>query len=208
MRLRNIKDAHNIIESSSYLIEKYDNDFKNNNPIEIEIGMGKGNFLINKAILNPNINYIGIERYASILVSVVKKLEKYDLPNLKIMNIDAINIDEYFNKSVSKIYLNFSDPWPKKRHIKRRLTSDQFLNKYENLFENDKVIELKTDNRGFFEYSLINLSKNNYILEEVKLDLYKDLNEDNIQTEYEIKFLNNNLPIYKLKARQIIDKNR
>lgn len=201
MRLRNIKNAHDIIRTSNYLVTE--NPFEE---VEIEIGMGKGDFIINKAIQNPNINFIGIEVYATVLVSAVKKLEEYNLPNLKIMNIDAIDIDKYFKNNVSKIYLNFSDPWPKKRHTKRRLTSDTFLEKYKNIFKGDYIIEMKTDNRNLFEYSLINLSQNDYKLESVSLDLYKELDLENVQTEYEKKFSSMGLPIYKLKVVHKVDK--
>lgn len=209
MRLRNIKDASNIINKSKYVIKNYNDDFKNDHRIEIEIGMGKGDFLITKALQNPDINFIGIEKYASVLVSVIKKLEDMVIPNLRIMNIDAINIDDYFNSNISKIYINFADPWPKKRHSKRRLTSDIFLSKYIKIFKDDYMIELKTDNRTLFEYSLVNLSKNNYHLDVVKLDLYNDLDKDNVATEYEKKFVAKGIPIYKLVARHLIDnKNR
>ena len=212
MRLRNIKGAHDIIGQSSYLIsnpQNYKNNFKkifeNDNKIEIEIGMGKGDFIIEKAKRNPDINFIGIEKYATVLVSVVKKLENESLPNLRIMNIDASEIDEIFGQEVSKIYLNFSDPWPKKKHHSRRLTSEIFLNRYSKIFENDRIIEMKTDNRNLFEYSIICLSNCNYIFEEISLDLYKNIPEDNIQTEYERKFVSLGMPIYKLKVVQRLD---
>ena len=213
MRLRNIKNAQDIISKSKYVVlnpkeyrGKMQQLFKNNNKIEVEIGMGKGDFVINKARLNPNINFIGIEKYASVLVKAVKKLENVELNNLKIMNIDADTIDEVFASEIDQIYLNFSDPWPKKKHANRRLTSPLFLDKYDKIFKNDKVIEMKTDNRNLFEYSLVTLSQKKYLFEEIKLDLYTDLNEDNIQTEYEKKFVSLGLPIYKLKARCQIDK--
>ncbi len=213
MRLRNIKNAQDIISKSKYVVlnpkeyrGKMQQLFKNNNKIEVEIGMGKGDFIINKARLNPNINFIGIEKYASVLVKAVKKLENVELNNLKIMNIDADTIDEVFASEIDQIYLNFSDPWPKKKHANRRLTSPLFLDKYDKIFKNDKVIEMKTDNRNLFEYSLVTLSQKKYLFEEIKLDLYTDLNADNIQTEYEKKFVSLGLPIYKLKARCQIDK--
>ena len=201
MRLRNIKGAQDIISKSEYYVlnpelhkGKFKEIFNNNNDIEIEIGMGKGNFIINKAITNPNINYIGIEKYPTVLLSAFKKLNVLKLKNLKIICIDA------------KLYLNFSDPWPKKKHANRRLTSYIFLNKYSKIFKNDYFIEMKTDNKKLFEYSLVSFSQNNYIFEEIKLDLYSDLNDDNIQTEYEKKFVDLGLPIYKLKVIHKIDK--
>lgn len=213
MRLRNIKGAQDIISKSEYYVlnpelhkGKFKEIFNNNNDIEIEIGMGKGNFIINKAITNPNINYIGIEKYPTVLLSAFKKLNVLKLKNLKIICIDANNIDNIFDKEITKLYLNFSDPWPKKKHANRRLTSYIFLNKYSKIFKNDYFIEMKTDNKKLFEYSLVSFSQNNYIFEEIKLDLYSDLNDDNIQTEYEKKFVDLGLPIYKLKVIHKIDK--
>ena len=207
MRLRNKKGAQDIIKKSEYYIEnpqqfrgKFNKLFKNKNDIEIEIGMGKGNFILEKALKNPNINYIGIEKYPTVLLCAFKKINNLKLNNLKIICIDANEIDEIFDKEISKIYLNFSDPWPKKKHADRRLTSPKFLEKYSKIFKNDYVIEMKTDNKKLFEYSLVNFSQNNYMFVEVKLDLYSDLDVDNIQTEYEKKFVNLGLPIYKLKV--------
>ena len=212
MRLRNIKGAHDIIGKSSYLIsdfEKYKGNFKeifkNDNKIEIEIGMGKGDFIIEKARRNPDINFIGIEKYATVLVSAMKKLENETLPNLRIINMDASSITDVLEKEISKNYLNFSDPWPKKKHSDRRLTSSIFLNKYSNIFEGNYVIEMKTDNRKLFEYSLVSLSENNYILKEVSLDLYQSDLVDNVQTEYERKFVSLGMPIYKLYAIHNVD---
>lgn len=158
--------------------------FNNDNNIEVEIGMGKGKFIIEKAIQNPNINYIGIEKYDSPLVSAVKKLEELEINNLKLICIDALGIEEVFDHEIDKIYLNFSDPWPKKRHAKRRLTSSIFLNKYENLFENEKHIEMKTDNDDLYNYSCESFIENGY-------DIVKtDTNYlDTIRTEYEDKFI-------------------
>lgn len=211
MRLRNIKGADAIIAKSCYLIENPENYkgnfkslFKNDNPIEIEIGMGKGNFILEKAKRNPNINYIGIEKYATVLVYATKKLENENLNNLKIICLDAMNIDEIFDKEISKIYLNFSDPWPKKRHANRRLTSQIFLNKYSKIFKNDHIIEMKTDNRNLFEYSICSLSSN-YIFEEVNLNLYEEIDSSNVPTEYETKFVNKGMIIYKLKAIHKVD---
>jgi len=212
MRLRNIKGAHDIISKSAYLIVDYNNHkgkfkeiFSNSNDIEIEIGMGKGSFIIEKARKNPNINFIGIEKYASVLVSAFKKLENVDLPNLKIINMDANFIDDVFENEISKVYLNFSDPWPKKKHSNRRLTSKLFLDKYSKIFVGDRVIEMKTDNMKLFEYSLTSLSESNYVLKEVNLDLHNSLIEDNVQTEYEKKFSSLGMPIYRVLAIHSID---
>lgn len=192
MRLKHIKDADKIINKSDYIIEnpeeykgKWNKLFNNENNIEIEIGTGKGKFIIEKAIQNPNINFIGIEKYDSPLVSAVKKLEELDINNLRLICYDAFNIENIFDKEISKIYLNFSDPWPKKRHTKRRLTSDRFLEKYDLIFKDTKRIEMKTDNDDLFEYSCESLTNYGYKIIE------KDTNHiSNITTEYEDKFRN------------------
>lgn len=191
MRLKHIKNAEEIISKSKYLVKSprenkgnWNKVFNNDNNIEVEIGMGKGKFIIEKAIQNLNINYIGIEKYDSPLVSAVKKLEELEINNLKLICIDALGIEEVFDHEIDKIYLNFSDPWPKKRHAKRRLTSSIFLNKYENLFENEKHIEMKTDNDDLYNYSCESFIENGY-------DIVKtDTNYlDTIRTEYEDKFI-------------------
>ena len=212
MRLRNIKGAQDIIAKSKYLVQdpsqykgNFSKLFNNTNPIQIEIGMGKGDFIIEKAKQNPDINFIGIEKYASVLVYAMKKLESIELPNLKILNIDASTIDETFSKEIDRVYLNFSDPWPKKKHSNRRLTSHIFLNKYKNIFKNDNIIEMKTDNQGLFEYSIVSLSENRYILKYVTFDLYNDDLEGNVPTEYEKKFVSKGMSIYKLIAVHSLD---
>lgn len=191
MRLKHIKNAEEIISKSKYLEQnprenkgKWNKVFNNDNNIEIEIGMGKGKFIIEKAIQNPNINFIGIEKYDSPLVSAVKKLDELELNNLRLVCIDALGIEEIFDHEIDKIYLNFSDPWPKKRHAKRRLTSNVFLNKYESLFKNEKRIEMKTDNDDLYDYSCESFIENGY-------DIVKtDTNYlDTIRTEYEDKFI-------------------
>ena len=191
MRLKHIKNADEIISKSKYLVKnpkenkgKWNKVFNNDNNIEIEIGTGKGKFIIEKAIQNPNINFIGIEKYDSPLVSAVKKLEELELNNLKLICFDALEIEEVFVHEINKIYLNFSDPWPKKRHAKRRLTSSVFLNKYDSLFKNEKRIEMKTDNDDLYEFSIESLIENGY-------DVIKtDTNYlDTIRTEYEDKFI-------------------
>ena len=191
MRLKHIKNAEEIISKSKYLEQNprdnkgnWNKVFNNDNNIEIEIGMGKGKFIIEKAIQNPNVNFIGIEKYDSPLVSAVKKLEELELNNLRLVCIDALGIEEIFDHEIDKIYLNFSDPWPKKRHVKRRLTSSVFLNKYESLFKNEKRIEMKTDNDDLYDYSCESFIENGY-------DIVKtDTNYlDTIRTEYEDKFI-------------------
>ena len=191
MRLKHIKNEEEIISKSKYLEQNprdnkgnWNKVFNNDNNIEIEIGMGKGKFIIEKAIQNPNVNFIGIEKYDSPLVSAVKKLEELELNNLRLVCIDALGIEEIFDHEIDKIYLNFSDPWPKKRHVKRRLTSSVFLNKYESLFKNEKRIEMKTDNDDLYDYSCESFIENGY-------DIVKtDTNYlDTIRTEYEDKFI-------------------
>ena len=191
MRLKHIKDADKIIAKSSYLVSnpfEYKNNwnklFGNDNPIEIEIGTGKGKFIISKAIDNPNINYIGIEKYDTPLVGAVKKLNDIDIGNLKLICMDANRIEEIFGKEISKIYLNFSDPWPKKRHTKRRLSSSLFLSKYDSIFKDKKQIEMKTDNDDLYEYSLLSFEENGYKI--VKTDTNY---LDKYTTEYEDKFI-------------------
>ena len=190
MRLKHIKDADKIIKKSNYIIEnpeeykgKWNKLFNNDNNIEIEIGTGKGKFIIEKALQNSNINFIGIEKYDSPLVSAVKKLEELDINNLRLICYDAFTIDNIFDKEISKIYLNFSDPWPKKRHTKRRLTSSRFIEKYDLIFKDTKMIEMKTDNDDLFDYSCESFSEYGYKI------VSKDTNHiSDITTEYEDKF--------------------
>ena len=208
MRLRNVKNAASIVENSNYVINnpkefvgKFQSLFNNDNPINIEIGMGKGDFIIGMAQKYPNINFIGIEKYESVMVRAIEKLENIELPNLKLIRMDAIEIDEVFNKEINTIYLNFSDPWPKKRHAKRRLTSEIFLRLYDKIFIGIPHIIQKTDNIGLFASSLVSLSKYGYSLEEVSLDL-KNEDIDNVVTEYENKFMNLGTNINYLNAKK------
>lgn len=208
MRLRNVKGAKEKILSSRYNIDNpFDNInnwnkvFNNSNPIYIEIGMGKGKFIIENAINNPNINYIGIEKFDSVIVRAIEKVEELDIPNLKFIRMDATRIGEVFNKEIDKIYLNFSDPWPKDRHTKRRLTSPIFLEKYDKVFRDDNIIEMKTDNIDLFNYSVDSLKEYGYNIEYLTNDLHKE-NVDNIMTEYEERFSKLNIKINKLIARK------
>ena len=196
MRLRNVKNAVDIVNNSKYVITNYseykgnfNSLFNNTNKtLRVEIGMGKGDFIIGMAEKYPDVNFIGIEKYESVMVRAIQKLEDKELNNLKLIRMDAINVDEVFDKEVEILYLNFSDPWPKKRHEKRRLTSDVFLSKYDAIFSDLPHIIQKTDNVGLFAYSLSSLSIYGYTLENVSLDL---VNEDipNVVTEYEQKFM-------------------
>lgn len=205
MRLKNVRNASEIINSSSYVIKepqnyrgKWNKLFNNDNPIDIEIGMGKGDFIIEMAKRHPNINYIGIEMFDSVIVRAVQKLEGETIDNLKLIRMDANLINNVFYKEINTIYLNFSDPWPKNRHEKRRLTSSYFLKKYDDIFKGEKKIFQKTDNIGLFAYSVESLSCYGYTLKNVTMDL-KDL-EDNVMTEYEKKFVSKNVKICRLEA--------
>lgn len=195
MRLRNVKNAVTIVNESPYTInnpEKYCGNysslFGNTNEIHIEIGMGKGDFIIGMAEKYPNINFIGIEKYESVMVRAIQKLDNRDLPNLRLIRMDATSIEEIFKEEISTLYLNFSDPWPKTKHAKRRLTSPNFLSKYDSLFIGNPHIIQKTDNIGLFAYSLASLSQNGYTLLDVSLDL-ANTDIPNVPTEYEKKFM-------------------
>ena len=207
MRVRNVKNKEEIISNSIYTIDnpesykgKWQTLFNNNNPIYLEIGMGKGKFILENAKNNPNINYIGIEKNGSVLSYAIKKIEEYKLSNLKLICFDANKIDELLYKDIDLLYLNFSDPWPKNRHEKRRLTSNSFLEKYDKIFKKDRLIEMKTDNQGLFEYSVISLVNNGYKIEDISLDLTNKEDFINIRTEYEEKYILKNNRIYYLKV--------
>ena len=211
MRLRNVKNKDEILKSTDYIVEnekdykgKWKELFSNKNDLFIEIGMGKGDFIIQNALTYPNVNFIGIEKYSSVLARAVQKLENQDIPNLKLIRMDAKDIEEVFSKEVSRIYLNFSDPWPKKRQAKRRLTSEDFLRRYDSIFKNTKEIIFKTDNMGLFEFSIESLSKYGYTIERVSLDLHNSDVEDNIMTEYEEKFSSKGNKIYYLVAKKTV----
>jgi len=195
MRLKNIRGAKDIVLDSKYTIKnpvtnkgKYSTLFNNNHPIHIEIGMGKGSFIINMALKYPNINFIGLEKYASVQIQAIKKLKEASIPNLLFINEDAIDIDTFFDHEIDTIYLNFSDPWPKLRHAKRRLTSPIFLSKYDLISNNKTHIIMKTDNRKLFEYSILMFSETKYNINNISLNLYQDNVKDNIPTEYEVRF--------------------
>ena len=202
MRLRNVKGASSKIDASKYIIKDYEkyrgnykNIFNNDNKICIEIGMGKGDFIKGMSMMYPNVNFIGIEKYDSVMVRAIEKLEDTDIQNLRLIKMDAEGIGNVFVKEIDTIYLNFSDPWPKDRHEKRRLTSSNFLSKYDNLFSGTKHIIFKTDNRKLFEYSIKSLTNYGYRINNISLDLHKDV-LINVETEYEKKFSALGYPIY------------
>jgi len=207
MRLRNVKNKDEILNSSKYLVKnaeeyigKWNKYFNNDNPIYIEIGMGKGKFIIENAIKYPNINFIGIEKFDSILAKSLPKIPD-NLDNLCIIRMDALNIEKFFDHEISRIFLNFSDPWPKNRHHLRRLSSRVFLEKYDLIFKNDEEIYMRTDNRDLYIYSLMSFSEHGYKLTEISFDLHENEDEDLITTEYEDKFSSKGMPIYAVVAR-------
>ena len=191
MRLKHIKGSEEKVSLSKVVIKnpeqykgKWKSVFNNKNKIYLEIGMGKGSFLIEHARRNKNVNYIGFEKYPSVLLNALETIVNEKLTILKIICADAYKVDEIFYKEISKLYLNFSDPWPKKRHIKRRLTSDVFLKKYNSIFKGLKVIEQKTDNDELFNFSLESYKLNHYIVVKKNTNYF-----DDIRTEYENKFI-------------------
>ena len=220
MRLRNIPRAEGVLQASKDVIKeetlykgKWSSAiFENDHPLHIEIGMGKGQFLTGLAKRNPHINYIGIERYSSVLLRAVEKLEKLRadedimLPNIRFVCMDAHNIADVFApEEVDRIYLNFSDPWPKSRHARRRLTSQEFFARYDQVLVQDGQVEFKTDNRGLFDFSVEELeTSKTWKMTACTYDLHNDaaMNEGNIMTEYEEKFSSMNNPICKLIAKR------
>ncbi|SFP87001.1 tRNA (guanine-N(7)-)-methyltransferase [Butyrivibrio proteoclasticus] len=208
MRLRNIAGSREVIADSNFTVKDPEKKkglwkkeiFGNNNELHIEIGMGKGRFLMDLAALNPNINYVGIEKYSSVLLRAIQKQEQLFLPNVKFIRMDAEDITEVFAPAeVDKIYLNFSDPWPKDRHAKRRLPSRQFLGRYDQILKPDGVVEFKTDNKDLFQFALDEVEPAGWNLDAVTYDLHHDpvMNEGNVMTEYEEKFSSLGNPIYK-----------
>ena len=207
MRLRNVSGSREVISTSRFVVQnpkEHKNNwrelFGNPNPLHIEIGMGKGRFIMDMARLNPNINYIGIEKYSSVLIRGIQKMEAEELPNLYFIRMDAEEIVEVFGQGeVSKIYLNFSDPWPKDRHAKRRLPSREFLNRYNEILSKEGNLEFKTDNKELFTFALEQLEPANWHLDKVTYDLHNDevMMEGNVMTEYEEKFSSKGNPIFK-----------
>ena len=208
MRLKNVPGSREAVADSEYAINdpagykgRWAKDiFGNSNPVRTEIGMGKGRFITTLAALNPDINYVGIEKYSSVLIRALEKMEADPLPNLKFIRMDAEDIESVFSKDeIDRIYLNFSDPWPKDRHAKRRLPSRRFLERFANILTPDGIIEFKTDNRDLFEFALEEAPAAGWKIISSTFDLHNDpvLNEGNIMTEYEEKFADLGHPICK-----------
>ena len=216
VRLRNKPWAEEFIQNHPEVIipnpeeykGKWNEVFGNDHPLHIEVGTGKGQFVTGMALANPHINYIGIELYDSVIVCALEKvLEANTPPNLRLLKVNGADLEKYFTKNdVSQVYLNFSDPWPKIRHAKRRLTHEGFLKLYESILIDNGELHFKTDNRGLFEYSLTSISEYGMLLKYVSLDLHANMPEDNIMTEYEEKFSAKGQPIYRLEAQFITKK--
>lgn len=212
MRLRNVPGSREAIADNDMAINeptelkgKWKEEFGNDNPIRIEIGMGKGKFITTLAMENPDINYIGIEKYSSVLIRAIERCEEIEVPNLRFIRMEAEYICDVFEKGeVDRIYLNFSDPWPKDRHAKRRLTSKQFFERYDVILKKDGIVEFKTDNDLLFQFSLEQVPEAGWEIIEQTWDLHNDerLMQGNVMTEYESKFSQMGNPIHKLIAKR------
>ena len=209
MRLRHIKGAEEEIAESPYVVQepkelkgKWHEFFGNNNPIRIEVGMGKGKFIMELAEKNPDVNYVGIERYSSVLLRGLQKRAEMEINNIYFMRIDALELEEVFDEGeVDRIYLNFSDPWPKSGHEKRRLTYGSFLAQYRTVMDAGRTVTFKTDNRGLFDYSLLSFAANGWKTADVTYDLHNsEWNAENIVTEYERNFSEKGFSINRVVA--------
>lgn len=213
MRLRNKPWAEDFINAHPEIVipnpeeikGKWNVEFKNDYPLHIEVGSGKGQFITGMAKQNAEINYIGIELYDSVIVSALENvIAAQPLPNLRLLKVNGSDLAKYFEKNdVDRVYLNFSDPWPKTRHAKRRLTHAEFLELYKSILVDHAEIHFKTDNRGLFEYSLTSMSAFGMLIKDVSLDLHVNMPEDNIMTEYEEKFSAKGQPIYRVEAKYV-----
>lgn len=212
MRLRNVRGSRETIAANDYVIKNetekkgiWNQVFGNDHPIHVEIGMGKGTFITTLAQQNPDINYIGIEKYSSVLIRAIAKQEELALPNLYFIRMEAEYVADVFApEEIERIYLNFSDPWPKDRHAKRRLTSKEFLARYDRILAKDGVVIFKTDNRNLFEFSLEQIPEAGWTLVDHTYNLHNsEFAEGNIMTEYEIKFVAEGKPIYRLTTKRV-----
>lgn len=213
MRVRHKPWAEELIASHPEIVianpeehnGKWHEVFGNSHPLHIEVGTGKGQFVTGMALANPDINYIGIELHDSVIVSALENiLEAGPIPNLRLLKVNGADLYKFFQKDdVHRVFLNFSDPWPKVRHAKRRLTHENFLKLYEDVLIDNGEIHFKTDNRGLFEFSLVSMSQYGMLLKDVSLDLHANMPEGNIMTEYEEKFSAKGQPIYRLESQFI-----
>lgn len=213
MRLRNVTGSREMIAESGYVVHepeqmkgKWKEEFGNNHPIRLEIGMGKGKFLMELAGKNPQINYIGIEKYSTVLLRAVQKMERDPLPNVRLIRMDAEHITEVFAENeIDRIYLNFSDPWPKDRHAGRRLPSRQFLARYDQILKRGGTIEFKTDNSDLFAFAEEELEDSQWKIVQITHDLHADeeMRKDNVMTEYEERFSSMGNPIHKYIIQKI-----
>lgn len=213
MRLRNVTGSREMIAESGYVVHepeqmkgKWKEEFGNNHPIRLEIGMGKGKFLMELAGKNPQINYIGIEKYSTVLLRAVQKMEQDPLPNVRLIRMDAEHITEVFAENeIDRIYLNFSDPWPKDRHAGRRLPSRQFLARYDQILKRGGTIEFKTDNSDLFAFAEEELEDSQWKIVQITHDLHADeeMRKDNVMTEYEERFSSMGNPIHKYIIQKI-----
>ena len=210
MRVRKRKGAEELLASHPNIVIAHPDQVKgtwsqvfgNNNPIHIEVGSGKGRFITGMAAQNPHINYIGIDIQRSVLSYALDKVLASNLPNIRLLLVDGSDLRNFFSDGeINRLYLNFSDPWPKKKHEKRRLTYSSFLSSYQAILPPEGEIHFKTDNRGLFEYSLVSFSHFGMILNGVWLDLHAAGLEDNVMTEYEEKFSNKGQVIYRVEAQ-------
>ncbi|MDT8859347.1 tRNA (guanosine(46)-N7)-methyltransferase TrmB [Alkalihalobacillus sp. MEB130] len=210
MRLRNIPGAKESLQQHPSIIIPNPSEnkgnwkavFGNDNPIHVEVGTGKGQFLIGMSKLHPNVNFIGIEKYDSVLVRALEQAKEEERPNLKFLNEDVEDILTFFEKAeIERIFINFTDPWPKNRHEKRRLTYKGFLDMYKQILVKNGEIHFKTDNQGLFEYSLESFSGYGMTLHHVSLDLHRSGMEGNVMTEYEQKFSRKGMRIYRCEAK-------
>ncbi|MCD5323910.1 MULTISPECIES: tRNA (guanosine(46)-N7)-methyltransferase TrmB [Pontibacillus] len=210
MRLRNKPWADDFMRENNHVVveepfskkDKWNDEFKEDQPLHLEIGSGKGAFISGMGKQHPEVNFIGIERVKSVIVGALRKVLDADVSNVRLLNVDASDLRDLFgDNEVDQIYLNFSDPWPKSRHEKRRLTFHTFLEQYEAVLKPNGQIVMKTDNQHLFEYSLMSFSQYGCKIEEVNLDLHGLEDPYNVMTEYEEKFSNKGQPIYRCRVR-------
>ncbi|MGG0176797.1 tRNA (guanosine(46)-N7)-methyltransferase TrmB [Gottfriedia acidiceleris] len=195
------QNAHYVIPNPSEQKGKWNEVFQNDQPIHIEVGTGRGRFMVGMAKANPHINYIGIEKYTSVVSDALDKLIEAEVPNLKLLNVDAQKLTDFFDDGeIDRVYLNFSDPWPKVRHEKRRLTHKTFLKMYQQILKNDGEIHFKTDNQDLFEFSIMSMANYGMTMHFLSLDLHNSDFEGNIMTEYEEKFSSKGNRIYRVEA--------